>query len=82
MLIENFFFWSEIQATMVLSLTGMCWYYMHIVYLMGYQPLRFSTKYLAGHTDLLGGAVSYGDPKLGSQIDQMQKLFGNNMVHS
>ena len=47
---------------------------------MAYQSLCFSTKYLAGHTDLLGGAVSFGNHELGSQIDQMQKIFGNNMV--
>ena len=44
--------------------------------------LSSSTKYLAGHTDLVGGAVSYGNRELGAELHQMQLLLGNNMVHN
>ncbi len=39
-----------------------------------------STKYLAGHTDLVGGAVSYATPELGAQLAHYQLLLGACMV--
>ena len=47
------------------------------------QPSYFrlhSTKYLAGHTDLVGGAVSYGSEEVGRKLHSMQLHLGGIMV--
>ena len=39
-----------------------------------------STKYLGGHTDLVGGAVSFATEELGEQLKHHQILLGSCTV--
>lgn len=52
---------------MILSLST-TYYYTH------------STKYLAGHTDLIGGCLSYSTAELGHKLHNTQILLGPSMV--
>ena len=40
-----------------------------------------STKYMAGHTDLIGGCLSYSTAELGHKLHKTQLLMGTAMVN-
>ena len=40
-----------------------------------------STKYMAGHTDLIGGCLSYSTAELGHKLQNTQLLMGTAMVN-
>ena len=41
---------------------------------------HYSSKYLAGHTDLIGGCLSYSTAELGEKLRNMHVLMGPSMV--
>lgn len=45
-----------------------------------YYYCPHSTKYLAGHTDLIGGCLSYSTAELGHKLHNTQILMGPSMV--
>ncbi len=42
--------------------------------------LMRSTKYIGGHSDLIGGVVSYASKDRGEALTAIQIYLGNNMV--
>ena len=51
-------------------------YYMYDILI----ACHFSTKYLGGHTDLIGGAVSFATEELGEKLKYHQILLGSCTV--
>ena len=51
--------------------------YIHVLVCLSFL---LSTKYLGGHTDLIGGAVSFATEELGEKLKYHQILLGSCTV--